>query len=138
MWAIRHIELKNGQHVLEHMGTHILHDSRLNGSEECCGLCLYPTSICQLYLQKAHGITGSVLVDHKKSSCMNLIYSTASILSEASPCSNIPVTCPLCPNNSPATWTYSLHAHFQGQHHLQYPAHFPIKVGLSQSEKNGM
>ncbi len=132
---------KNGQRILEHMGAHILHDSRLDGSEECCGLCLCPAPMCQLYLQKARGIAGSVLVDHKKSSCVNMIhfnYTTSSILSEASPCSNIPVTCPLCPNGSPAVWTYSLHAHFQGRHRLQSPAHFPIKVGLSQSEKNGM
>jgi hypothetical protein len=132
---------KNGQRVLEHMGAHVLHDSKLDGSEERCGLCLRPAPMCLLYLRKARGIAGSVSVDRKKSTCVNMIqfnYATASTSSEASPCSNVPITCPLCPDGSPAVWTYSLHAHFRGRHCLQSPAHFPIKVCMSQSEKNGM
>jgi hypothetical protein len=132
---------KNGQRVLEHMGAHILHDSRLDSSEERCGLCLRPAPMCQVYLRKARGTAGSVSVDRKKSSCVNMIqfnYATASTSSEASPCSNVPIACPLCPGNSPAVWTYSLHAHFRGRHRLQSPAHFPIRVSLSQSEKDGM
>ncbi|KAH9040302.1 hypothetical protein EDB83DRAFT_2228321 [Lactarius deliciosus] len=101
---------KNGQCFLKHMGAHILHDSTLDSSEECCGLCLHPVSMC--YLRKARG---TVLVDCKKSSCVNMIrfnYATASVSSEASPCLNVPITCSYCPDNSPAVWTYSLHAHY--------------------------
>ncbi|KAF8261730.1 hypothetical protein EI94DRAFT_1605174 [Lactarius quietus] len=108
---------KNGQHILEHMGAHIQHDGLLDSSEEICGLCLRPAPMCQLYLWKARGVSGSVTVDCKKSNCINLIhfsYAAASTSSESSPCSNIPITCPLCPDGNPAVWTYSLHAHFQG------------------------
>ncbi|KAF8257898.1 hypothetical protein EI94DRAFT_1626623 [Lactarius quietus] len=132
---------KNSQCVLEHMGAHIQHDSLLDSSEEICGLCLRPAPMCQLYLRKVRGVSGSVTVDCKKSNCINLIhfsYAAASTSSESSPCSNIPITFPLCPDGNPAVWTYSLHAHFGGQHRLQSPAHFPIMIKLSQSEKDGM
>lgn len=132
---------KNGQRVLEHMGAHIQHDTLLDSSEELCGLCLRPAPMCQLYLRKARGVAGSVSVDHRKSKCINLIhfnYATASTSSESSPCSNVPIVCPLCPRDSPAVWRYSLHAHFRGQHRIQSPADFPIKISLSQSEKDGM
>ena len=132
---------KNGQHVLEHMGAHVLHNSMLDSSEELCGLCLRPALMCQLYLWKACGITSNFSVDHKKSSCINLIhfnYATASTSSEASPCSNVPITCLLCPDSSPAVWAYSLHAHFRGRHRLQSTSHFLIKISLSQSEKDGI
>ncbi|KAH9031260.1 hypothetical protein EDB84DRAFT_1271103 [Lactarius hengduanensis] len=131
---------KNGQRFLEHMGAHILHDGTLDSSEERCGLCLRPASMCQLYLRKARGTAGSVSVDHKKSSCVSMIrfnYATASVSSEASPCSNVPITCPHCPDNSPAVWTYSLHAHYRARHRLS-PTNFPITISLSQSEKDGM
>ena len=132
---------KNGQRILEHMGAHILHDGDLDRSEERCGLCLRPAPMCQFYLRKGRGVAGSVSVDRKKSTCVNMIrftYATAAISSEASPCSNVPVICSLCPENSPAVWTYSLHAHFRAQHFLRSLAHFPIKIFLSQSEKDGM
>jgi hypothetical protein len=135
------LNLKNGQCVLEHMGTHILYDSKLDSSEERCGQCLHPTPMCQIYLRKACGIAGSVSVDRKKSSCVNMIhfnYATASTSSDASPCSNVLITCPLCPDDKPAVWTYSLSAHFKERHCLQNPALFPIKVSLVQSEKDGL
>jgi hypothetical protein len=132
---------KNGQRVLEHMASHILYDGFLDSSEECCGLCLRPAPMCQLYLRKPRGTSANVSVDYKKSSCVNLIhfnYATASTSSEASPCSNVPISCPLCPDGSPAVWKYSLYAHFRGRHRQKSHAHFPIKVSLSQSEKDGM
>lgn len=132
---------KNGQRVLEHMVAHILHDNLLDGSEECCGLCLRPAPMCQLYLRKPRGTSANVSVDYKKSSCVNLIhfnYATASTSSEASPCSNVPIACPLCPDGNPAVWTYSLYAHFRGKHRLQSHTHFPVKFSLSQSEKDGI
>ena len=135
------LNLKNGQRVLEHMGAHILHDTLLDSSEERCGSCLSPAPMCQIYLQKARGVAGSVSVDRKRSECTNLIhfnYATATTSTETSPCSNVPIICPHCPKGSPAVWRYSLHAHFRGQHRLQSPDHFPIKFSMSQSEKNGM
>ncbi|KAI9430083.1 hypothetical protein H4582DRAFT_2064198 [Lactarius indigo] len=135
------VNWKNGQRVLEHMGAHILHDSMLDNSEELCGLCLRPAPMCQIYLRKGRGTAGSVSVDRKKSKCANMVhfnYATASTSSEASPCSNVPIVCPHCPDGSPAVWTYSLHAHFRDRHRIQSPDDFPITVCLSQSEKDGM
>ena len=132
---------KNGQRVLKHMGAHILHDGKVDSSIELCGLCLRPAPMCQFYLRKACGTAGSISIDRKKSSCINMIqfnYATASTSSEASPCSNVPITCPLCLDHRPAVWRYSLQAHFRRQHLLQSHSNFPIKVSLSQSEKDGM
>ena len=36
------LDWKNTQHILEHMGAHILYDVTLNSSKEQCGLCLRP------------------------------------------------------------------------------------------------
>ena len=103
---------KNSQHILEHKCAHVLHDSMLDSSEKLYGLCLCPAPMCQLYLRKAHGIASNFLVDHKKSSLLHFNYVTPSTSSEASSCSNVPITCLLCPDGSPAVWAYSLHAHF--------------------------
>ena len=132
---------KNAQHVLEHMGAHVLFDNLLDTSEELCGMCIHPTLMCQFYLRKPRGASANYSVDYKKSSCVNLMhfnYATASTSSGASPCSNVPVSCPLCPDGSPAVWKYSLKTHFRGKHRLKSCAHFPIKVSLPQSERNGM
>ena len=78
---------KNGQCVLKHMGAHILHDGKVDSSIKLCGLCLQPAPMCQFYLRKARGTAGSISIDRKKSSCVNMIqfnYATASTSSEAS------------------------------------------------------
>jgi hypothetical protein len=132
---------KNTQRVLEHMGAHILYDAKLNTSEERCGLCLRPAPMCHIYLKKGRDAQAKYSVDQKKSNCPNLVrfnYMNAATSSESSPCSNVPVVCPLCPTASPAVWTYSLHAHFRGRHRLTTAAHFPTRVQLSQSERDGM
>ncbi|KAH9064927.1 hypothetical protein EDB87DRAFT_1539891, partial [Lactarius vividus] len=120
---------------------HILHDSLLDTSEELCGLCLRPAPMCQIYLRKCHGTAGSISVDCKKSKCTNMTcfnYTTASTSSKTSPCLNVLMICPHCPNGSPAIWRYSLHAHFRDRHCIQSPGDFPIMVCLSQSEKDSM
>ncbi|KAH9050407.1 hypothetical protein EDB83DRAFT_2522604 [Lactarius deliciosus] len=135
------MDWKKGQRVLEHMGAHILFDGMLDSSKELCGMCLCPASMCQIYLRKAHRTAGSVSVDRKKSKCINMThfnYATACTSSEASPCSNIPIICSRCPDNSSAVWTYSLYAHFREQHRIQSLDDFPITIRLSQSEKDGM
>jgi hypothetical protein len=33
-----------------------------------------------------------------------------------SPCTNVPVICPLCPKTSPAVWKYNLKVHFKIKH----------------------
>ena len=135
------LDWKHTQRVLEHMGAHILHDATLNASEEFCGLCLRPSPMCQIYLTKRRGASGRLSVDRAKSTCPNLSrfnYKSAALSSERSPCTNVPVTCSLCPVASPAVWTYSIHAHYRAHHRLTSDSHFPTCVELSQSEKDGM
>jgi hypothetical protein len=132
---------KKTQRVLEHMGAHILYDAKLNSSEERCGLCLKPAPMCHIYLKKGRGSQAKYSVDQKRSNCPNLVrfnYMNAATSSESSPCSNIPAVCPLCPSGSPAVWRYSLHAHFRERHKLTSVAHYPSRIQLSQSEKDGM
>lgn len=43
-------------------------------------------------------------------------YRVAATSSATSPCSNVPIQCPVCPNNDPAVWRYSLKAHFINKH----------------------
>jgi hypothetical protein len=131
----------NAQRVLEHMGAHILHDATLNHSQEVCGLCLRPSPMCRLFVKKGRGALAGNHVDIDNSSCVNLIrfnYASAACSSESSPCSNVPIICPLCPPKSPGVWTYSLHAHFRDRHKLTTHTQFPMTVYLSQSEKDGM
>ncbi|KAH9004151.1 hypothetical protein EDB86DRAFT_3208354 [Lactarius hatsudake] len=52
--------------ALEHMGAHILHDAKLNASEERCGLCLRPASMCNIYLTKGRGVNGSSIAHFPK------------------------------------------------------------------------
>lgn len=113
------LDWKQTQHILEHMGAHILFDATLNASEEYCGLCLHPSPMCQIYINKGCGADGRVSVDLSRSTCPNLIcfnYKSAAQSSQQSPCSNVPVVCPHCPPSSPAVWRYSLHSHFCGHH----------------------
>ena len=135
------LDWKHTQCVLEHMGAHILHDATMNTSEEFCGLCLCPFPMCQIYLTKRRGAGGRLSVDRAKSTCPNLVcfsYKSAALSSERSPCTNVLVICSLCPAASPAVWTYSIHAHYRACHRLNSDSHFPTRVDLSQSEKDGM
>jgi hypothetical protein len=43
-------------------------------------------------------------------------YSVAAESSTSSPCSNVPIACPLCSNTASAVWKYSMKAHFQETH----------------------
>ena len=141
LWPNVKLNQSNVQQVLEHMGAHILYDTTLNHSQEVCGLCLWPSPMCRLLVKKGHGALVGNHVDIDNSSCVNLIqfnYVSAACLSESSPCSNVPIICPLCPPKSPGVWTYSLHAHFRDWHKLTTHTQFPMTVYLSQSEKDGM
>ncbi|KAH9036308.1 hypothetical protein EDB85DRAFT_1862262, partial [Lactarius pseudohatsudake] len=135
------LDQKNTQRVLEHMGAHILYNTALNTSEERCGLCLCPASICRVYLTKGRGAGGRISVDRSKSNCPNLVrfnYKNASQSSERSPCSNVPVVCTLCKPGSPAVWTYYLNSHYRACHQINSTDYFPKHVEMSQSEKDGM
>ncbi|KAF8954984.1 hypothetical protein BDZ97DRAFT_1675447, partial [Flammula alnicola] len=78
---------------------------------EPCRLCLCSSSNCQIFL--AHGASGKMKVNtHHSSGCRNwqvFYYTVAAESTSTSPCSNVPVTCPICLNKqSPAVWKYIL------------------------------
>jgi hypothetical protein len=133
------LDRSNAQRVLEHMGAHILYDTTIDG--EACGLCLRPSPMCRLVLKKGRGADASYSLDLKKSTCANLMrfqYTSAEQSSKSSPCSNVPIICPLCPAQNPAVWTYNLHIHFREQHKIVSPLQYPVKVQLSECEREAM
>ncbi|KZP23238.1 hypothetical protein FIBSPDRAFT_737876, partial [Athelia psychrophila] len=116
-------DLSQPQRVLEHIASHILHDIAIDRDLEACGLCLRPSPQCQLQLQKPKGCNGNPAVNINASSCPNLIkfqYKVAAHSSPSSPCSNVPISCPLC---SAVIWRYNLCVHFRKQH--QSSLHLP-------------
>ncbi|RDB18817.1 hypothetical protein Hypma_014567 [Hypsizygus marmoreus] len=134
------LDRSSAQRVLEHVGAHILYDQTLDKSQELCGLCLRPSPMCLMYLKKGRGAAAGFNADPERSTCLKFIKfncATAARSSATSPCSNVPLACPLCPANSPAVWRYNLSTHFR-QHHKLAPTHFPTSTQLSQSEKDGM
>ncbi|KAI0259272.1 hypothetical protein BC834DRAFT_926295 [Gloeopeniophorella convolvens] len=108
-----------GQRVLEHIGGHILHNPSIDRTLEPCGLCLSSHATCCIYLKKSKSCQGNLKIDHAKSKCLNFIkflYATAAKSSPSSPCSNVPMPCPLCPADAPAVWRYNLCAHLMRLH----------------------
>ncbi len=112
---------KTGQRPLEHIGAHILHDPGINREDEPCGRCLRPSSICRIFLSKGAG--GSYKLNLNRSSgCGNpgyvFRYSVAATSTSTSPCSNVPVICPLCTDTKhlPAVWKYNLRYHISAHH----------------------
>jgi len=114
------LDLEHGQRVLEHIGAHVLFDRSVNRTEEPCGLCLRPAAICHYYLKKGKGARGSLKIDQEKTrSCPTkpkLSYGVASMSTKSSPCSNIPIICPLCSKLDPAVWRYNIKYHFIRAH----------------------
>ncbi|KAF6747101.1 hypothetical protein DFP72DRAFT_822195 [Ephemerocybe angulata] len=99
------LDLAQSQRVLEHMAAHVLFDPKVKASDEPCGLCLRPLT-----------------VDKKKSECkysVKFYYHSAASSTSTSPCSNVPVACPLCPTGHPAVWKYNLKEHFRRKHPSQ-------------------
>jgi hypothetical protein len=109
-----------GQRFLSHIGAHVLHDSTLDRSSEPCGLCLRPSPMCQFYLKKGKSAKGRLKINYAASKgCPNLItfsYNVAAESSKSSPCSNVPLRCPLCSSGDPAVWRYNMKYHFQLAH----------------------
>ncbi|TFK70649.1 hypothetical protein BDN72DRAFT_870211 [Pluteus cervinus] len=114
------LDLSQGQRVLEHIGSHILYDPVVDRSLEPCGLCLQPSSVCKYIVKKGKGAHGSLKVDRSHSTgCLaasNFSYSVASKSKSSSPCSNVPIPCPLCPRAAPAIWRYNLEHHLKVRH----------------------
>lgn len=115
------LDLSQGQRVLEHIGSHILYDPAVIRSiEPLCGLCLRQSQLCQFYLAKGRGANGNLRINQKTSKgClvkMNYSYGIAAESTPSSPCSNVPIHCPICPKTDPAIWKYFMKVHFIEKH----------------------
>jgi hypothetical protein len=114
------LDLSQGQRILEHIGAHILFDPKVDRTSEPCFLCLRPAPLCQFFLTKGKGARGSPKIDQSRSSgCpmrLKFSYSVAAKSSASSPCSNVPVQCPLCPKSAVAVAKYNLKAHLLKAH----------------------
>jgi len=135
-----HIDRTSAKQVLEHMGAHILHDPSISQVQEVCGLCLRPAPICQIFVKKGRGNSQGYKVDADRSTCTNLLrfkYASAAQHQNNSPCTNVPLPCPICPPKSPAVWKYCLPVHFEQKHKLTVQ-NFPIKLDISMEEMDGM
>ncbi|EIW85600.1 hypothetical protein CONPUDRAFT_135279 [Coniophora puteana RWD-64-598 SS2] len=114
--------------MIEHVGVHILLDDGLDCTVELCGFCMQPAakSGCVFYLRPTKGSAAATFqVDLTRSSCPNLIYfsyHSAATTSDSTPCSNVPIACPICsPTNklairNPAVWRYLMVAHLRIHH----------------------
>ncbi|KAG6818758.1 hypothetical protein H0H93_002077, partial [Arthromyces matolae] len=101
--------------LLNHMGGHILHDSRMR-DQVPCGLCLSTDASCSIRLKKGTG--GAPVVDMEKSRCSNLrSFSVAAAAkhTQKSPCTNHPLECPLC-IDVVIVWKYNLKTHITQAH----------------------
>lgn len=105
-----------GQDLLKHMGTHILNDVSLRSADNPCGMCLSTGSICEIFLTTR---AGTISVDQTKSHCSNLRsfqVKKAEEFSTRQPCTNYPLSCPLCPRGAAAVWKYNLRSHLLTKH----------------------
>lgn len=128
--------------VLLHMAAHILHDPLVRDIIEPCGFCLRPSPQCCFQLRKTKGQRGGTQVDMRKSrGCERLVkfsYKAASDSKKNSPSSNVPMTCPLCPEGAPAVWKYNLVSHLCRAHpHSSLDTYAPL-YSVSESEKYGV
>lgn len=125
--------------ILKHIAIHILFDSTLDATKELCGLCMRPSPLCSFYLRKGKGIGNSQQINEHTSHCPNfmgkLLYLAAATECINSPCTNIPVTCPLCPSKSAAVWKYSMKIHLVQVHPSMRGGNFPKAYAISKSEK---
>jgi hypothetical protein len=103
------------------MGAHILYDAGVvQAKGVLCGLCLRPSPLCQFFLTKGKGVNGNIKINQEalKGCMVKMTYSyhVAAESSTSSPCSNVPLKCPICPKSEPAIWKYFMKAHFEERH----------------------
>jgi hypothetical protein len=103
------------------MGMHILHDNTMKNVTNPCGFCLAPGPLCSVRIKKGQGRKVGMQIDIQNSRCQHnnqvkLSLSSFAKSSEASPCTNTPIICPLCPAASDAVWKYNLEVHLRTVH----------------------
>ena len=126
------LDLSQGQRILEHVGAHILYDPEVIQSmgPPLCGLCLRPSPLCKFFLMKGKGTHGRHRINQKLlRGClmkMTYSYSIAAESTASSPCSNVPIQCPICPKSDPAVWKYFMKAHFEEKHNKLLAKHVDL------------
>ncbi|KAH9028204.1 hypothetical protein EDB85DRAFT_1867935 [Lactarius pseudohatsudake] len=132
-------DLSKPHKILEHVATHILFDNTLDTTTELCGLCMRPSTLCVFYLRKGKGPRTPSQIDERTSHCPNLtgklFYSAAATERTNSPCTNVPITCPLCPSTSTAVWKYNLKTHLAQIHPSTKDGDYQDLYVISESEK---
>ena len=105
----------SGPKLLEYMGAHILYNSHIKDAENPCGLCLNSGSLCAFRLVKRNKIDR---IDMMNSHCSNLykVQLASAAKHSRSPCTNVPLRCPLCPKDSDCIWKYNMLAHILKYH----------------------
>ncbi|KAF6746501.1 hypothetical protein DFP72DRAFT_823118 [Ephemerocybe angulata] len=136
------LDLSQGQRVLEHIGAHILFDAKIDQAAEPCGLCLRPPHQCKWFVVKGRGSKANMRVDNERSvGCtrpISYVYGVAATSSTSSPCSNVPLRCPLCSRAEPAVWRYNLHQHIIAVHPTSSPADYSDLWTISDTERAAM
>jgi hypothetical protein len=67
-----------------------------------------------------------------------IAYKAAAMSKNTSPCSNVPLNCPICPNGLPAIWKYNLKYHITVTHPESSPDDFTELWHVGDAEKVGM
>ncbi|KAH7931135.1 hypothetical protein BV22DRAFT_1027895 [Leucogyrophana mollusca] len=129
--------------IIEHVAAHFLFDTTLDRTTELCGFCLRPlsTSGCVFYLRKGKGSSAGYQVDLHRSRCPNAVkfaYLSASTSNPNAPCTNVPITCPLCSSTSSAVWRYNMEIHFKLEHSSAPWDNYKQLYNISESERAGM
>jgi hypothetical protein len=135
-------KLTSGATLVCHTSAHILFDPHLRSCREPCGYCLRPDSTCQIYLVKKRSANQEgQQIDLKSSSCpkmQRLSYKVAAEYKKKSPCTNVPVYCPLCPDRAPAVWKYNFEAHMRRVHPDAHTHMYEAAWRISAMERAGM
>jgi hypothetical protein len=94
------------------------------------------------YLRKGKGAGSSRQIDVNKSRCPNLFkpfsYHSAATESTSSPCTNVPLPCPLCPATSGMIWKYNMKTHFAIKHPSAAYDSYSAPFIVSESERKGL
>ncbi|KAE9407848.1 hypothetical protein BT96DRAFT_850041, partial [Gymnopus androsaceus JB14] len=112
------LDISKPQSILTHMGAHILHGTTPRSTEPC-GFCLSPFPQCLFYLTRTNQISSSSRGCLVFKSIGKISYAAAAKSTQANPCSNVPIRCPVCTQidpNSPAIWRYNAEEHFKIRH----------------------
>ncbi|KZT32767.1 hypothetical protein SISSUDRAFT_1132976 [Sistotremastrum suecicum HHB10207 ss-3] len=138
------INWKSAPEVIGHMAAHLLHDISVPKDVPRCGFCLKPDPTCRCAFR---GKKESPQLDAVKTIGCRVFgkdgfiklfkYQYAAKSSKRSPCSNVPIPCPVDPDGCAPVWKYSLQAHLHRNHSVD-PEQYKEYYQLSKLERQGM